>query len=200
VLATGRAPRTHGLGLESLGIDPGNGGLVVDDRCRVQGQERVWAAGDVTAIAPYTHAANYQGRIIASNLVGRIARADYRAMPRAVYTNPSLAAVGLTLEQARAQGSTAVRASFDLVHTSRAAVEGETRAAMVVVADQTRGVLLGASMIGPHAAEWINEASLAIRAEVPLDLWVDLVHPFPTFSEGYEGLLRELTGSMFRVR
>jgi len=193
VVATGRAAHLDGLGLEALDIRPGRGGFVdVDDHCRVRGQQHVWAGGDVTGIAPYTHTASYHGRVIAANLLGRDARADHRAIPRGVYTDPSVACVGLSSIAAREQGYDIVSASMDVRHTARGSATGLKSGRLVLVADRRRRTLLGAAAIGPHAEEWIGEAVLAIRAEIPIGVLTDVVHAFPTFSETYEPPLREL--------
>lgn len=197
VIAAGQSPRLEGLGLDTLGIRPGRGGfLEVDDRCRMRGQEHVWAAGDITGIARYTHTANYHGRIISANLLGREARADYRAIPRGVYTDPAVASVGLSSDKAREHGYDAVSAPMEVRHTARASATGLKAGRLVLVADRNRQRLLGAAAIGPHAGEWIGEAALAIRAEIPIDVLTDVVHPFPTFSETYEPPLRELAAMM----
>lgn len=199
VLATGKIAHLEGLGLESLGIQPNaRGFLPIDEACRVSGQQHVWGAGDVTGVAQFTHTANYHARIIAANILGGNAVADYRAIPRGVYTEPSLASVGITEEQARRQGMDPVTATMDVGETARAYATGKKTGVLVLIADRRRRVLIGASALGPHAEEWISEAALAIRAEVPLDVLTDLVHPFPTYSEAYEPPLRELarlTGS-----
>ena len=197
LLATGRRPTVDGLGLEALGVEVGQAGIDVDDRCRVVGQEHVWAAGDVTAVAPFTHTANYQARVIEANLVGRGALADYRAIPRAVYTDPPMAAVGLEAGRAAEQGLAVVTACFDVGQTARAASDGLTAAgALGLVADRGGGVLVGAWAVAPHAEEWIGQATLAIRAEVALDVLLDVVQPFPTFSEAYFPAYRALAAQL----
>ena len=197
VVATGRSPRTEGLGLETLNIRPGGGGfLEVDERCRVRGQAHVWAAGDITGVALYTHAAKYQGRVIAANLLGREARADYRAIPRGVYTEPAVACVGLSSHKATERGHDVVTASMEVRHTARADATGLKAGWLVLVADRRPRTLIGAAAIGPHAEEWIGEAVLAIRAQITIDVLTDVVHAFPTFSETYEPPLQELAAMM----
>ena len=193
ILAAGREPATSDLGLETLGIAVQENGVVsVDDHCRVQGQEHVWAAGDLTGIAPYTHGADYQGRVVAANLLGGRATADYTAMPRVIYTGPPLAGVGLTERQARAKGLDVVVATTDLQELARSSTDGSAGGRLVLVADRERGVLVGAGAIGACADDWISEASVAIRGQVPVRVLADVVHPFPTNAQAYEVPLREL--------
>ena len=205
----GRAVLTTGRSLEptrvlvAVGRKPTIPALLgdaveVDDRCRVLGHEGVWAAGDVTGVAPYTHTANYQARVVAANILGGDQVADYRAIPRAVYTDPPVASVGLHAAAAADKGIDAVTATMDLGETARALTEGDVGGRLVLTADRGKGVLIGAAAIGPRADEWIGEAVLAIRAEVPITVLADVVHPFPTFSEAYEPALRELAGQLAR--
>lgn len=192
LVATGREPRVAGIGLERLGIESAGGGLAIDEYCRVRGQEHVWAAGDVTDVEPYTHTANYHARILTANLLGETKVADHRAIPRAVYTTPTVAGVGLSAAAAREAGQDVITAGVDLRETARAETEGTTRGRLELIADRRRGVLLGASAIGPHADAWLGEATLAIRAAVPLALLAGVVRAFPTFNEAYTEALAQL--------
>ncbi len=176
LLATGRRPN-----LDALGMDE----LTIDDRCRVR--EHVWAAGDVTGIAPYTHTANYQAGIVVANIAGGDRIADYRAIPRAVYTDPPVYCVGVLPED----DDTLAVAGGDVADTARAAITGAT-GRVELYADRARGILVGAAAIGSDADEWMGEITLAIRAEIPLSVLADVVHAFPTLGEILEPILKEL--------
>jgi pyruvate/2-oxoglutarate dehydrogenase complex dihydrolipoamide dehydrogenase (E3) component len=191
LIAAGRRPRIMGLGLAKLGIQIEEGqGLPVDPTCQVRGAERVWAAGDVTGIAPYTHAANYQARIVVSNVLGKRREADYRAIPRAVYTTPSVYTVGVS--PVSAHGIDLVGAGYDLAQTARAGVEDDDRGRVELYADRARGVLVGGAAVGLYAEEWMSEITLAIRAQTPLSVLTEVVHAFPAYGEAIEPPLREL--------
>ena len=192
IIATGRRPATDGLGLEEPGIRVDDRGAIpVDDHCRVAGHEHVWAAGDITRIAPFTHTANYQARIVVANLLGEDRAADYTAIPRAIYTDPPVASVGRHAGQ-DPPDKALITATMDLDQTARAAIDGHSNGILVLTADATSGVLVGASAIGPKADEWLAEASLAIRARIPITVLVDVVHAFPTYGEAFEPALRDL--------
>ncbi|MCW2859722.1 MAG: FAD-dependent pyridine nucleotide-disulfide oxidoreductase [Actinoallomurus sp.] len=199
LIAAGRRPRVADLGLDKLGVqaDPKRG-IAVDVTCKAivdpdteTDGTTVWAAGDVTGLAPYTHAANYQSRVVVSNVLGKRREADYRAVPRAVYTTPSMYAVGVS--PVSATGLELVAAGYDLSNTPRATVEDDERGRVELYADRARGVLVGAAAIGLYAEEWMSEITLAIRAETPLSILADVVHAFPTYGEAIEPVLRELT-------
>jgi dihydrolipoamide dehydrogenase len=193
ILAVGRAPVTAGLGLDRLGIEPDDrGALTVDAYCRVRGHQHVWAGGDVTGIAPYTHGADYQALVITDNILQRRRTADYRSMPRVVYTQPPMASVGMTEAQAADDGIDVITATADLSGLVRTNTDGAPGGTLILVADRARGVLIGAAALGPGADEWISEAGLAIRAEVPLAVLTDVVHPFPTYAQAFERPLRDL--------
>lgn len=196
LVAAGRRPRAAGLGLETLGLSPAQG-VPVDPTCRVQGAEGgVWAAGDVTGIARTTHAARYQADVVLTNLLGGHREADYRAIPRVVYTTPTVYAVGITPGQAAELGIDLATAGYDLAATARAAVEADVPGRVELYADRSRGLLIGAAAAGLHAEEWMSEIALAVRAETPLSLLADVVHAFPTYGESLEAPLRDLAGRL----
>jgi dihydrolipoamide dehydrogenase len=192
VVATGRRPRTRDIGLEAVGIEPGPRGLEVDDRCRAG--EGVWAIGDVTGVAMFTHVGKYQGRIAARDILGQPACADYRAVPRVIFTDPEVAAVGMSEAAAREAGLDVCTASVDLPTTIARpyTYECEPRGVFGIVVDGGRQILVGAWAVAPLASEWIHAAVLAIRAEVPVGVLEDTIAQFPTFSEAYGAALRSL--------
>jgi pyruvate/2-oxoglutarate dehydrogenase complex dihydrolipoamide dehydrogenase (E3) component len=139
-------------------------------------------------VALFTHLGKYQGRVAASNVSGLERRADYRAIPSAIFTDPQVAAVGDT------SGEKAVFAKWDLTKVSRTATfQRPKRPGFVkLFADPDRGVLVGAVAVGPEAGEWLGQLTLAIRAEVPVEVLRDTIQPFPTFSEAIFFAARDL--------
>src|SRR6201996_3603727 len=203
LLATGRRPRVSGLGLDSLGVDvkPGTA-IPVDTTCRVVakggdgGTAGLWAAGDVTGLGTHTHTARYQAGVVAANILGQRREADYRAIPRAIYTMPAVFAVGASPQGAAETGVELVTAGADLAGTARALVAGEDAGRVELYAHPESKVLLGAAAVGPNAPDWMGEVTVAIRAGVPLPVLADTVHAFPTYSEALEPVLRELAGKL----
>jgi dihydrolipoamide dehydrogenase len=184
VIAAGRTPRIHDIGLETVGVEPGARSLPIDEGCRLA--EGLWAVGDATGVAMFTHLAQYQGRVAAANILGGSRRANYRAVPRVVFSDPEIAAVGLSEEAAREQGIDVATATVDLAASLARPVtyERNPRGELGVVADRARGVLVGAWAVSPLASEFIHEAVVSIRAEVGVDVLLDTVRQFPTFAEG----------------
>lgn len=191
IVAVGRHPNSANLGLEVLGIKTDEHGYIaIDASCRVVGQEHVWGAGDVTGIAPFTHTANYQARVISDNLLGSPRNANYIAIPRAIYTDPPVASVGRNTTSE--DNPNLISAQFDLSKTARHLTDGGAGGLLILTADKVRKVLVGAAAIGPKADEWLVEATLAIRAEIPLEILQDVVHSFPTYGEAFEPPIRAL--------
>jgi pyruvate/2-oxoglutarate dehydrogenase complex dihydrolipoamide dehydrogenase (E3) component len=186
LVATGRRPNAQDFGFEKLGVEIAKEGIRTDEHMRAG--NGVWGAGDVTGIALLTHVGKYQGRIAAANMAGREARADYKAIPAAVFTDPQVASVG------DLSGEDAVVSSYSLEKVSRTATfQRPKRPGLVkLFADRKRGVLVGAVAVGPEAGEWIGQLTLAIRAEVPVDVLRDTIQPFPTFSEAIYFAARDL--------
>jgi len=184
LVATGRRPRGEGIGLDTVGIELDKGAVKVDDR--MSAGEKLWAIGDVTGIWPLTYVGKYQGRVAAANILGRSARVRYDAVPRVVFTDPQTASVG------DPEGPMSVTVSMDSVpRMSTYYREYENAGFLTLISDGER--ITGAYAVGPEAGEWLGQATLAIRARVPLDVFRDTIQPFPTFSEVYLHALQELT-------
>jgi pyruvate/2-oxoglutarate dehydrogenase complex dihydrolipoamide dehydrogenase (E3) component len=184
LVATGRRPRVD-AGLESLGVYPDPRGIPVDDRMAVSGTENVWAIGDCNGVWPLTYVGKYQGRVAAANILGQHARASYDAVPRVVFTDPQAASVG------EADGEhTATVSLAEVPRTATYTRDWEDAGFMTLVSDGER--LTGAYALGPEAGEWLQQATLAIRARVPLDVLRDTIQPFPTFSESFLYVLQKL--------
>ncbi len=188
LVATGRRPRVDGVGLETVGVTADSHGIPVDARLRAG--ERLWAIGDVTGIWPLTHVGKYQGEVVAANILGEPRAADYRAVPRVTYTDPQAASVGAT--EARFSASVPVSELAKTETYSRA--YAQSNGFLTLLSDGEH--LTGAYALGPEAGEWLQQATLAIRARVPLDVLRDTIQPFPTFSEIYVGALKALHGTI----
>jgi pyruvate/2-oxoglutarate dehydrogenase complex dihydrolipoamide dehydrogenase (E3) component len=192
IVAAGRAPRVKELALERVGLEPTDRGIEIDERCRAG--EGIWAVGDVTGVMPFTHVAKYQAQIAVADIAGETTRADYTAVPRVVFSDPEVAAVGMTEEQAREGGIDAVSARIVLGEkiARPSTYETEPRGELAVVADRRRQVLVGAWAVAPLASEWIHYAGLAIKAQIPLAVLRDTIPQFPTYMEGYVKVLAQL--------
>jgi pyruvate/2-oxoglutarate dehydrogenase complex dihydrolipoamide dehydrogenase (E3) component len=184
LVATGRRPRVDGIGLENVGIEPSKRGIEVDSR--MNAAEGVWAIGDVTGVWPFTYVGKYQGRVVAANILGRPREANYDAVPRVVFTDPQAASVG---EAEGEMTATTPVASVPRTATYTRAY-AEKNGFLTLVSDGRR--LTGAYALGPDAGEWLQQATVAIRAEVPLEVLNDVIQPFPTFSEIFLYALTEL--------
>jgi pyruvate/2-oxoglutarate dehydrogenase complex dihydrolipoamide dehydrogenase (E3) component len=184
LVATGRRPRVEGIGLETVGVEADPHGVPADASLRVA--DGLWAVGDITGRFQLTHVGKYQGEVVAANILGEKREADYTAVPQVIYTDPQVAAVGAT--EARYTGTARLaEVAKTETYTRRYA---ESNGFLTLLSDGTR--LTGAYAVGPEAGEWLQQATLAIRAAVPLEILRDVIQPFPTFSEIYVAALLAL--------
>jgi pyruvate/2-oxoglutarate dehydrogenase complex dihydrolipoamide dehydrogenase (E3) component len=192
LVATGRRPRVAGIGLEAAGITAGPHGIPVD--ARLSAGPGLWAIGDVTGLWLLTHVGEYQGRVVASNILGRRREAHYEAVPRVIYCDPQAAAVG------EADGPfVATIPLAGIPRTSTYTRAYDTRPGfLTLVSDGER--LTGAYALGPEAGEWLQQATAAIRTRAPLEVLLDVIQPFPTFSEAIFQALRDLDAQVSRAR
>jgi dihydrolipoamide dehydrogenase len=188
LVATGRRPRVAGIGLETVGVEAGPHGIPVDAQLRAG--ERLWAIGDATGIWQLTHVGKYQGEVVAANILGGSREANYEAVPRVVYTDPQAAAVGAG--EGRFAATVPVSGVAKTATYTRA--YADSNGFLTLLSDGER--LTGAYALGPEAGEWLQQATLAIRARVPIGVLRDTIQPFPTFSEIYVGALKALHGQI----
>jgi pyruvate/2-oxoglutarate dehydrogenase complex dihydrolipoamide dehydrogenase (E3) component len=186
LVATGRRANVP-EGIEATGATVGPRGIQVDDRCRAA--DGVWAVGDVNGVAQFTHVGKYQARVVAANLCGRRASADYRAIPAGIFTDPEIGTVGRT---------DGVSARYELSATPRTSTyEKPARDGFVrLFADPAERALVGAVCVGPQAAEWLGQLTLAVRNRTPVDVLLDTIQPYPTFSEAIFFAVQELVESL----
>ncbi|NNN02057.1 MAG: NAD(P)/FAD-dependent oxidoreductase [Acidimicrobiaceae bacterium] len=192
LVATGRRPDLQGLGVEVIGIDPKLPELCTDENMRVA--PGVWAVGDVTGHGSFTHVATYQGHIAVSDITGSDhARADYRAVPRVVYTDPEIGAVGLSEQSARASGLRVRIGQAPMPTEARGWIHKVGNEGLIkLVEDCDRGVLVGALSIGPCGGEVLAVLTLAIHAEVPVSNLKTMLYAYPTFHRAIEAALADL--------
>lgn len=184
LVATGRRPRVEGIGLETVGVEAGPHGIPVDEYLRAG--ERLWAIGDVNGIWPLTHVGEYEGDVVAANIAGEGRPANYEAVPRVTYTDPQAAAVGVL--EAGFRGTASVS---DVPRTATYThAYAKSNGFLTLLSDGHR--LTGAYALGPEAGEWLQQATLAVRARLPLEVLTDTIQPFPSFSGIYGTALTEL--------
>ncbi|MEV5261142.1 NAD(P)/FAD-dependent oxidoreductase [Streptomyces anulatus] len=203
LFATGRAPRTDDLGLETIGLEPGSW-LTVDDSCRVEGTDWLYAVGDVNHRALLTHQGKYQARIAGAAIAARTgktpletapwgthaATADHGAVPQVVFTDPEAASVGLTLAEAERAGHRVRAVDHDLAAVAGSGLYADGyrgRARMIV--DLDREILLGVTFVGPGIGELLHSATIAVAGEVPIARLWHAVPAYPTISEVWLRLL-----------
>ncbi len=182
LVATGRRPRVDGIGLETVGVHADKHGVPVDTRLRVG--DGLWAVGDVTGVRLLTHVGKYQGEVVAANILGEPREANYDAIPDVIYTDPQAASVGAT--------EALYSATTRLAEVAKTATYSHAQSTGFLTLLSNGDVLTGAYALGPEAGEWLQQATLAIRAKVPLDVLRDTIQPFPTFSEIYVAALKIL--------
>ena len=184
LVATGRRPRVAGLGLETAGATFDEHGIRVDAQLRAG--ERLWAIGDVTGLRLLTHVGKYQGEVVAANIGGEPREAHYEAIPDVIYTDPQAASVGVS--QDRFSGTARLSEVAKMATYSHAFAS--STGFLTLLSDGER--LTGGYALGPEAGEWLQQATLAVRAQIPLDVLRDVIQPFPTFSEIYVDALKAL--------
>lgn len=192
LVSVGRRANLGGIGLESVGLDPAARAIAIDEHCRAG--SALWSVGDCTGKGAFTHVAIYQARVAAADILGRShAPATYHALPRVTFTDPEVGAVGLTEAQARAQIASVRTGSARVSTSARGWIHGPGNDGFIkLVEDADRGILVGATSMGPVGGEVLSMLSVAVHARVPVATLRDMIYAYPTFHRGVEDALREL--------
>ena len=192
LVATGRRTNIEGLGLDTIGVEPDARFVPVDERMRVT--DGVWAVGDITGKGLFTHVGVYQGGIaLADILNGDGPTADYQAVPRATFTDPEVGSVGLSEAAARDAGIDVETAVVDVPGTARGWLHASGNEGLIkLVADRERGVLVGATSVGPHGGEVLGMLTLAVSEATPISNLRSMIYAYPTFYKGIEDAVNRL--------
>ncbi len=207
LVATGRSVDLTPLGVDTLGVNPNAHELAVDSEMRVLDAEGnvcdgVWAVGDVTGKAPFTHMSMYQARIaIASILNNPHQEAEYHAVPHVTFTDPEVGAVGLTEREARERGIAVATGAAQVSSSARGFIHSSGNDGfMKLVADESLGILVGATSVGPQGGEVLGLLTLAVHERIPVARLRSMIYAYPTFHRGIEDALRDLETNMAKSR
>ena len=183
LLASGRVPNVEELNLDAVGVETTKLGIAVDEHMRTS-VEGIWAVGDVTAVAQFTPIAQYQARIAVDDMFGTEAAADYDALPTAIFTDPELAQLGLTEEEAREQGFDADSVRHELAYVQRAAYTDTKHGLYKLVFDARSRRLLGVHVVARGASDIVQGLAVAMKLGATVDDLARAHHAFPTLGEG----------------
>jgi len=199
LVAAGRSPHIADVGVETVGLDPQARSVETDERMRAG--ERLWAVGDITGKGAFTHVSMYQGAVVVRDILGEDGPwADYRAVSRVTFTDPEVGSVGLTEKQAREQGISVVVGRSEIPESSRGWIhQAGNHGVIKLVCDADRGVLVGATSVGPSGGEVLGLLALAVHAEVPVATLRTMHFAYPTFHRAIESALDDLPGAVAGV-
>jgi pyruvate/2-oxoglutarate dehydrogenase complex dihydrolipoamide dehydrogenase (E3) component len=192
LVAAGRRTDLSSLGLDAVGLDPATRSLTTDDHMRVK--EGIWAVGDVTGVAGFTHVSMYQASIAIADILGEAhPRADYRAIPRVTFTDPEIGSVGLSEEAARSRGISVRTGTARIPDTVRGWIHKVGNQGLIkLVEDAERKVLVGALSAGPAGGEVLSLLTLAVHAQVPTEELRSMIYAYPTFHRAIEAAIADL--------
>ena len=192
LVATGRRTNIADIGLDTVGLDPGQRTLDTDGRMRVTGADGLWAIGDITGKGAFTHVSMYQAAIAVRDILGQDGpEAAYHAVPRVTFTDPEVGSVGMTERQARDAGLNVQVGTTDLSASTRGWI-AKAEGVIKLVADADRGVLVGATAVGPAGGEVLSMLATVVHAEVPVQRLRSMIYAYPTFHRAVDEAVKQL--------